>query len=88
MIGTQTTPMRWMAGRWTLPGGRRKEFHTGDRRDYSPVAGSVVTGIGAGTAGHCLVVSWASGLPADAEQQQGVEALLEKGGRQDWSSWD
>jgi hypothetical protein len=32
-----------------------------------------------GTPINCLVVSWASGLPADAEQQQAIKPLLEKG---------
>ena len=32
-----------------------------------------------GTPVNCLVVSWASGLPADAEQQQALKPLLEKG---------
>jgi hypothetical protein len=32
-----------------------------------------------GTPVNCLVVSWASGLPADAEQQQALMPLLEKG---------
>jgi len=32
-----------------------------------------------GTPVNCLVVGWASGLPADAEQQQALKPLLEKG---------
>jgi hypothetical protein len=32
-----------------------------------------------GTPVNCLVVSWAAGLPADAEQPQALRALLEKG---------
>jgi hypothetical protein len=32
-----------------------------------------------GTPVNCLVVSWASGLPADAEQQEALKPLLEKG---------
>jgi len=32
-----------------------------------------------GTPVNCLVVSWASGLPADAEQQQALKPLLERG---------
>ena len=32
-----------------------------------------------GTPVNCLVVSWASGLPADAGQQQALKPLIEKG---------
>jgi len=80
MIGTQTTPMRWMAGPLDIAR-RQKE------KSFTPeIAGTIrqwldpsLLALVQGTPVNCLVVSWASGLPADAEQQQALKPLLEKG---------
>ena len=79
-IGTQWTPMRWMAGPLDIAR-RQKE------KSFTPeIAGTIrqwldpsLLALVQGTPVNCLVVSWASGLPTDAEQQQALKPLLEKG---------
>src|SRR5208283_5688967 len=79
-IGTHSIPMRWTAGPLDIAR-RQKE------KDFTPeIAGLIGKWLDPsllaslqGTPVNCLVVSWASGLPADAEQQQALKPLLEKG---------
>ena len=79
-IGTQSIPMRWTAGPLDIAK-RQKE------KDFTPEAAEVLRkwldpsllALAQGTPVNCLAVSWASGLPADAEQQQALKPLLEKG---------
>jgi hypothetical protein len=80
MIGTQTTPMRWMAGPLDIARRQKEKSFTPEiaetiRQWLDPSLLALVQG----TPVNCLVVSWASGLPADAEQQQALKPLLEKG---------
>ena len=79
-IGTQSVPMRWAAG--PLDIARRQKG-----KDFTPEIAEVLgkwqdpsmLALVQGTPINCLVVSWASGLPEDAEQQQALKPLIEKG---------
>ena len=79
-VGTQSKPMRWSAGPLDIAR-RQKE------KDFTPEIAEVLRqwldpallASLQGTPVNCLVVSWASGLPADAEQQQALKPLLERG---------
>ena len=78
-IGTQSTPMRWMAG--PLDVARRQKD-----KDFTAAMGDVLRqwldptllSLVQGTPINCLIVSWASGVPADAEQQTALKPLLDK----------
>jgi hypothetical protein len=79
-IGTQSKPMRWAAGPLDI-GRRQKE------KNFTPEIAAVLRqwldpsllALVQGTPVNCLVVSWASGLPEDAAQQQALRPLLERG---------
>ena len=79
-IGPQSQPMRWMAGPLDLA--RRQK-----KKDFTPEVAEVLRkwqdpellALLQGTPVNCLVVSWAAGLPEDAEQQKALQPLLEKG---------
>src|ERR1035438_3282071 len=79
-LGTQSIPMRWPAG--PVDVARRQKG-----KGFTPEMAEVLDKWGdpsllelvRGTPVNCLVVSWAAGLPADAEQPQALRALLEKG---------
>ncbi len=78
-IGTQSIPMRWPAG--PLDIARRQKG-----KNFTPEMAEVIRqwqdpsllAFVQGTPVNCLVVSWASGLPEDAEQQQALQPLLER----------
>ncbi|MGD1085761.1 MAG: hypothetical protein ABSA47_13570 [Verrucomicrobiota bacterium] len=79
-VGTQSKPMRWAAGPLDIAR-RQKE------KDFTPAIADVLRkwldlsllAPLRGAPVNCLVVSWASGLPADAEQQQALKPLLDAG---------
>ena len=78
-IGLQSTPMRWMAGSLDIARRQKdKDFTTAMadalRKWVDPTLLSLVQG----TSINCLVVSWASGLPADAEQQTSLKPLIDQ----------
>ncbi|MGA3182031.1 MAG: hypothetical protein ABSF38_16955 [Verrucomicrobiota bacterium] len=73
-------PMRWTAGPLDIARRQKEKDFTpeiaeGLRKWLDP---SLLASL-QGTPVNCLVVSWASGLPADAEQQQALQPLLQKG---------
>jgi len=79
-IGAQSMPMRWTAGPLDIARRQKEKGFTAEmaevlRKWQDPSLLALVQG----TPINCLVVSWASGLPADAEQQQALKPLLEKG---------
>ena len=79
-IGTQSIPMRWTAGPLDIARRQKGKDFTSEmaevlRQWQDPSLLALVQG----TPVNCLVVSWASGLPADAEQQQALKPLLERG---------
>jgi hypothetical protein len=72
--------MRWQAGPLDIARGEKVKGFTADtaevlRNWQDPASLAVVQG----TPINYLVVSWASGLPADAGQQQALKPLIEKG---------
>ena len=81
-IGTQSVPMRWPAG--PLDIARRQKG-----KNFTPEVAEVLRqwqdpsllALVQGTPVNSLVISWASGLPEDAEQQQALKPLLESGRR-------
>jgi hypothetical protein len=79
-LSAESIPMRWPAG--PLEIARRKNTkgfsaETAEvlRNWLDPVSLAIVQG----TPVNCLVVSWAAGLPEDAEQQHALKPLIEKG---------
>ncbi len=79
-IGTQSIPMRWMAGPLDIAKRQKGKNFTPEmaevlRQWQDPSLLALVQG----TPVNCLVVSWASGLPEDAEQQQALKPLLASG---------
>ena len=79
-IGTQSIPMRWTAGPLDIARRQKGKDFTSEmaevlRQWQDPSLLALVQG----TPVNCLVVSWASGLPADAEQQEALQPLLERG---------
>ena len=79
-IGPQSIPMRWTAGPLDIARRQKGKNFTSEmaeviRRWEDPSFLALVQG----TSVNCLVVSWASGLPEDAEQQQALKPLLESG---------
>jgi hypothetical protein len=72
--------MRWTAGPLDIARRQKGKDFTSEmaevlRQWQDPSLLALVQG----TPVNCLVVSWASGLPADAEQQQALKPLLERG---------
>ena len=79
-LNADSVPMRWPAG--PLEIARREKAkgfsaETAEVLRYWQDPGSLA--VVQGTPVNCLVVSWASGLPADAGQQQALKPLIEKG---------
>lgn len=73
-------PMRWPAGLLEIARLKEAKGSTAEavevlRKWQDPSSLTLVEG----SPINCLVVSWASGLPADAEQQQALKPLLEAG---------
>ncbi len=79
-IRKQSVPMRWAAGPLDIA-----KRETG--KDFVPETAEVLRrwqdpsllDLLKGTPISCLVVSWASGLPADAAQPEALKPLIEKG---------
>ena len=77
---TESIPMRWPAG--PLEIALRKNV-----KGFSPETAELLRAwldpaslaLVQGTPVNCLVVSWASGLPEDAAQQQALKPLIDKG---------
>ena len=72
--------MRWAAGSLDIARRQKEKGFTPEiaetlRKWLDPSLLALLQG----TPVNCLVVSWASGLPADAEQQQALQPLLQKG---------
>jgi len=79
-LNTESIPMRWPAGPLDIARRKNEKGFTADtaevlRKWLDPATLAVVQG----TPVNSLVVSWASGLPADAEQQLALKPLIEKG---------
>jgi len=79
-LSAESVPMRWPAGlldiaRLKKASGVSAETEEMLRNWLDPASLAIVQG----TPVNCLVVSWASGLPADAGQQQALKPLIEKG---------
>ena len=79
-LNAESIPMRWPAGPLDIARGEKTKGFSADtaavlRSWQDPASLAVVQG----SPVNCLVVSWASGLPADAEQQQALKPLIEKG---------
>ena len=78
-LSAESVPMRWPAGpldiaRLKQANGVSAETEEALRNWLDPATLAIVQG----TPVNCLVVSWASGLPADASQQQALKPLIEK----------
>ena len=72
--------MRWLAGPLDISQREKKEGFTAKstevlQRWLDPSVLEILRG----TPVNCLVVSWAAGLPADAEQQKALVPLLDRG---------
>ena len=79
-LNAESIPMRWPAGPLDIARGEKTKGFTAATAEVlrswqDPAALAVVQG----TPINCLVISWASGLAADAEQQQALKPLIEKG---------
>ena len=79
-ISLSTIHMRWPSGPLDIARRQKEKDFTPEMADVlrkwrDPSLLSLVQG----TPINCLVVSWASGLPADADQQQALEPLIERG---------
>ena len=77
---TAWIPMRWLAGPLDI-GQREKEkgFTAKSKEVLQRWLDPSVLEILRGTPVNCLVVNWAAGLPADAEQQKALAPLLAQG---------
>jgi hypothetical protein len=77
---TESVPMRWPAGPLDVA---RRENEKGIPAETAGVLSSWLDpaslALVQGTPVNCLVVSWASGLAADAAQQQALKPLIDKG---------
>ena len=79
-LGSESVPMRWPAG--PLDIALRKNV-----KGFSPETAELLSAwldpaslaLVQGSPVNCLVVSWASGLPEDAAQQQALKPLIDKG---------
>jgi hypothetical protein len=70
-------PMRWLAGPLDIGQREKKEGFTAKSKEVlERWLDPSVLEILRGTPVNCLVVSWAAGLPADAEQQKALAPLL------------
>ena len=79
-LSSESIPMRWPAGPLDIARRKNEKGFTADtaavlQKWLDPATLAIVQG----TPINCLVVSWASGLPEDAEQQKALKPLIEKG---------
>ena len=79
-LNAESVPMRWPAGPLDIARREKEKGFSAEtaevlRHWLDPASLAVVQG----TPVNCLVISWASGLPADADQQQALKPLIEKG---------
>ena len=79
-VNAESVPMRWPAGPLDIARREKEKGFLAEtaevlRRWLDPASLAVVQG----TPVNCLVVSWASGLAADAGQQQALKPLIDKG---------
>ena len=79
-LNADSVPMRWPAGPLEIARREKAKGFSAETAEVlrywqDPASLAVVQG----TPVNCLVVSWASGLPADAGQQQALKPLIEKG---------
>jgi len=79
-LSAGSIPMRWPAGPLEIARRKNTKGFSADtaevlRNWLDPASLAVVQG----TPVNCLVISWAAGLPEDAEQQQALKPLIEKG---------
>ncbi len=79
-LSAESVPMRWPAGPLDIARRNKEKAVPPETAEalnkwLDPDALAVVQG----TPVNCLVVSWASGLPADASQQLALKTLIEKG---------
>ena len=79
-LNAESVPMRWPAGPLDIARCEKSKGFTPDtaevlRKWLDPDSLAILQG----SPVNCLVVSWASGLPADAAQQQALKPLIEKG---------
>ena len=79
-LKADSIPMRWPAGPLDIARGEKAKGFTAEtaevlRNWQDPASLAILQG----TPVNCLVVSWAAGLPADADQQKALKALIEKG---------
>jgi len=80
VLSSESIPIRWPAGPLDIARRKNEKGFTADtaevlRKWLDPATLAVVEG----TPVNCLVVSWASGVPEDAAQQQALKPLIEKG---------
>ncbi|MFB3777482.1 MAG: hypothetical protein ACE141_07710 [Bryobacteraceae bacterium] len=79
-LSEKWVPMRWASGPLEIARRGQVKPPTAEvvevlRKWHDPASLALVQG----TPVNCLVLSWAAGLPADAEQQQTLRPLLERG---------
>ena len=79
-LNAESVPMRWPAGPLDIARREKEKGFSAEtaellRRWQDPASLAVVQG----TPVNCLVVGWASGLPADAGQQQALKPLIDQG---------
>ena len=79
-LSAESIPMRWLAGPLDIARREKERNFSAEtaevlRNWQDPASLAVVEG----TPVNCLVVSWASGLPADAGQQEALKPLIGKG---------
>jgi hypothetical protein len=73
-------PMRWLAGPLDISQReKQKDFTAKSKEVLQRWLDPSVLEILRGTPVNCLVVSWAAGLPADADQQKALAPLLDRG---------
>ena len=79
-LSTESNPMRWPAGPLEIALREKTKGFTAEKAEVLrnwlvPASLEILQG----TPVNCLVVSWASGLAADADQQKALKPLIEKG---------
>lgn len=79
-LDAESVPMRWPAGPLDIARREKEKGFSAEtaavlRQWQDPASLAVVQG----SPVNCLMVSWASGLPADDAQQQALKPLIEKG---------
>ena len=79
-LDAKSVPMRWPAGPLDIAHREKLKGFTPEtaevlRASLDPASLAIVQG----TSINCLMVSWASGLPVDGDQQKALKPLIEKG---------